>query len=60
MTVLAVMTFFFELFDFGIEAPGTPQNAPLGLAAGFDEPRNFSTRKTKISVTYQAWETRAA
>ena len=54
------MTFFFELFDFGIEAPGTPQNAPLGLAAGFDEPRNFSTRKTKISVTYQAWETRAA
>ena len=42
LTVLAVMTFFFELFDFGIEAPGTPQNAPLGLAAGFDEPRNFS------------------
>lgn len=44
MTVLAVMTFFFELFDFGIDAPGTPQNEPLGLAAGFDAPKNFSEK----------------
>ena len=48
---LIVLAGFFLLFDFGIEAPGTPQNAPLGLAAaGFDKPffKNFKNRVSLI------------